>query len=279
MENWDTIKKNQLLQNQVLEKNQNRKLLFLVALPRSGNTLFASIMNQNPEIAATANSITLEIMKDIHLLKNTDVFQNYPDYRSLDNVLNNVFNNYYQHRPQRIIIDRGPVTTPDNLQLVNKHFKHDFKCIVLLRDLMDVLASYMQWYTENPDAFPNRYGRETDLDKLMMLMNKNGAIAKELDAIQNSYNYPGMCHYVKYDDMVTNSEQEFKKIYQFLEEPYFNHRFDNLNQVKVNGLSYDDKIVGSNMHKLFDGPVRKVYNPYIERIPKKIIEKYGHIKF
>jgi hypothetical protein len=22
---------------------------------------------------------------------------------------------------------------------------------------MDVLASYMQWYTENPDAFPNRY--------------------------------------------------------------------------------------------------------------------------
>ena len=38
-----------------------RKLFFLVALPRSGNTLFASIMNQNPEIAATANSITLEI--------------------------------------------------------------------------------------------------------------------------------------------------------------------------------------------------------------------------
>ena len=32
-------------------------------MPRSGNTLFASVMNQNPEIAATANSITLEIMK------------------------------------------------------------------------------------------------------------------------------------------------------------------------------------------------------------------------
>ena len=279
MENWDTIKKNQLLQNQVLEKNQNRKFLFLVALPRSGNTLFASIMNQNKEIAATANSITLEIMKDLHLLKNTDVFHNFPDHRSLDNVLDSVYDNYYKHWPQRIIIDRGPVTTPANLGLMNKHFKHDFKCIVLLRDLMDVLASYMQWYTENPDAFPNRYGHETDFDKLMMLMNKDGAIAKELDAIQNSYNYPGMCHYVKYDDMVTSSEQEFKKIYEFMGEPYFNHRFDNLNQVQVNGLSYDDKVVGSNMHKLFDGPVRKVYNPYIERIPKKIIEKYGHIKF
>ena len=49
--------------------NQNRKLFFLVALPRSGNTLFASIMNQNKEIAATANSVTLEIMKDLYLLK------------------------------------------------------------------------------------------------------------------------------------------------------------------------------------------------------------------
>jgi len=262
-----------------LEKNQNRKLLFLVALPRSGNTLFASIMNQNSEIAATANSITLEIMKNLLSLRKTDVFHNFPDHRSLNNVLDNVFNNYYQHWPQRIIIDRGPVMTESNFQLMQKHFKHGFKCIVILRDLMDVLASFMKWYTENPDAFPNRYGHITDFDKLMMLMNKDGAIAMELEAIQNSYNYPGMCHYVKYDDMVTNSEQEFRKIYQFLDEPYFNHRFIDVDQVNVNGLSYDDRVVGSNMHKLFDGPVRKVYNPYIEKIPKSIKEKYGHIKF
>jgi sulfotransferase len=259
--------------------NQNRKLFFLVAQPRSGNTLFASIMNQNKDIAATANSITLEIMKQLFLLKQTDVFQNYPDHRSLDNVLDNVFNNYYQHWPQRIIIDRGPVMTPGNFQLMQKHFKHGFKCIVLLRDLMDVLASYMKWYTENPNAFPNRYNCKNDEEKLMMIMNSKGAVAKDLEAIKNSFNYPDICHYVKYDDIVTNPEQEFRKIYQFLDEPYFNHRFTNLDQVNVNGLSYDDKIVGSNMHKLFDGSVRKVYNPYIEKIPKSIKERYGHIKF
>ena len=110
-------------------------------------------------------------------------------------------------------------------------------------------------------------------------MNKDGAVAKDLEAIKNAYNYLDMCHFVKYDDLVTNPEQEFRKIYQFLEEPYFNHRFDNLDQVSVNGLSYDDKVVGSNMHKLFDGPVRKVYNPYIEKIPQRIREKYGHIRF
>ena len=261
------------------EPNQNKKLFFLVAQPRSGNTLFASIMNQNPEIAATPNSITLEIIKNLFLLKQTDVFQNYPDHKSLDNVLDSVYDVYYKNWPQRVIIDRGPVMTKGNFLLMQKHFKRPFKCIVLLRDLMDVLASYMQWYTENPDAFPNKYNLKTDDEKLAMIMNKDGAVAKDLEAIKNSYNYKDMCHYVKYDDMVNNPEQEFRKIYKFLDEPYFNHRFNNLDPVNVNGLAYDDKIVGSNMHKLFDGPVRKVYNPYIEKIPERIRQKYGHIRF
>ena len=259
---------------------QNLKLFFLVALPRSGNTLFASIINQNPEIACTANSITLEIIKNLYLIKTIDTFQNFPDHKSLDNILDNVFNLYYKDWPQKIIIDRGPVTlsgVPGNFELMQKHFKPGFKCIILLRDLMEVFASYMQWYTENPDAFPNKYGKN-DEEKILALMNKDGAIVKEIKAIQNSYNYPDLCHYVRYDDIVTNPKEEFKKIYNFLEEPYFNHRFDNLDQVSINGLSYDDTVVGSNMHKLFDGPVRKVYNPYIEKIPKSIKDKYGHIK-
>jgi sulfotransferase len=261
------------------EQKKSKQLFFLVAMPRSGNTLFASIMNQNPEIAATANSITLESMKDLFLLKQTDVFQNFPDHKSLDNVLDVVYDIYYKDWPQRIIIDRGPVMTKGNFALMQKHFKRPFKCIILLRDLMDVLASYMKWYTENPDAFVNRYNLNTDEEKLSMIMNTKGAVAKDLEAIKNSYNYPGLCHYVKYDDLVKNPEQEFKKIYQFIGEPYFNHRFNNLDQVKVNGLSYDDKVVGNNMHKLFEGPVRKVYNPYIEKIPERIRQKYEHIKF
>ena len=248
-------------------------------MPRSGNTLFASIMNQNSEIVCTANSITLEIMKELFFLKKTDVFKNYPDHKSLDNVLDSVFDIYYKDWPQRIIIDRGPVMTTGNLELMQKHFKRPFKCIVILRNLIDVLASYMKWYTENPDAFPNKYNCKNDDEKLSMIMNKDGAVAKDLEAIKNSYNYPDLCHYVKYDDLVTEPEQEFRKIYQFLDEPYFEHRFDKLDQVKVNGLSYDDKVVGSNMHKLFDGPIRKVYNPYIEKIPERIRQKYEHIKF
>jgi len=260
-----------------LEPKKNKQLFFLVALPRSGNTLFASIMNQNPEIAATPNSITLEIMKDLFLLKDTDVFQNYPDHKSLDNVLDVVYDSYYKNWPQPIIIDRGPVMTPGNFALMQKHFKQPFKCIVLLRDLMDVLASYMKWYTENPDAFPNRYAN-TDEEKLSMIMNTKGAVAKDLEAIKNAFNYPDICHFVKYDNLVAQPEQEFRKVYQFMGLPYFNHRFEDLQQVEVNGMKYNDTIVGKNMHNI-RSVVRKVNNPYIDKIPERIRQKYGHIKF
>ena len=260
------------------EPKTSKQLFFLIAQPRSGNTLFTSIMNQNPEIACTPNSITLEIMKDLFLLKQTDVFQNYPDHKSLDNVLDVVYDTYYKDWPQPIIIDRGPVMTKGNFALMQKHFKQPFKCIVLLRDVLDVLASYMKWYTENPDAFPNKYNLKNDEEKLSMVMNKDGAVAKDLEAIKNSYNYKDICHYIKYDDMVANPEKTFIDLYQFLGIKPFKHIFQDLKQVEVNGMKYDDTIVGKNMHNI-RSVVEKVPNPYIDKIPERIRQKYGHIRF
>ena len=260
------------------EQKKNKKLFFLIALPRSGNTLFASIMNQNPEVACTGNSITLEIMKDLHHLKMTDVFLNFPDHKSLDNVMDIVYDNYYKACPQSIIIDRGPVLTPGNFYVMQKHFKRPFKCIIILRDLMDVLASYMKWYTENPDAFPNKRNLKNDEEKLSMIMNKTGAVAKDLEAIKNSFNYPNICHYIKYDDLVSQSEKEIKKIYDFIEEPYYPHYFENLKQININGMGYDDTTLGKNMHTIRTD-IKKEYNPYIEKIPERIRQKYGHIRF
>jgi len=262
----------------ILEPNQNKQLFFLMGMPRSGNTLFTSLMNQNPEVVVTANSITLEIMKDLFLLKQTDVFQNYPDHKSLDNVLDCVYDVFYKDWPQKYIIDRGPIMTTGNFALMQKHFKRPFKCIVLLRDLMDVLASYIKWYTENPDAFPNRFNLKNDDEKLSKVMNNDGAVAKELKAIQNSFNYKDQCYYLKYDDLVSDPERCIKEVYKFLNISYYPHQFQNLQQININGLGYNDGVMGKNMHTIRN-EIKKEYNPYIEKIPQRIKDKYGHIKF
>jgi len=259
----------------------DKQVFFLVAMPRSGNTLFGSLMNQNPNLAVTPNSITLEIMKDLFLLKQTDVFLNYPDEKSLDNVMDKVFELYYKDWNYKYIIDRGPVSTPGNLMLMKKHFPQPIKCVVLLRDVLDVLASYMKWYYNNPNSFVNRYGCKNDDEKLGMLMNKDGAIAKDLEAIkvlmqpENSH----MACFVKYDDLINDPESQINKIYKFLGIPYFKHNFTNLSQFNVNGKTYDDKIVGDKMHTIRTNGVVKEDNPYRSMIPQRIIDKYGHIKF
>ena len=182
-------------------------------MPRSGNTLFASIMNQNPELVVTANSVTLGIMKELFLLKQQDTFQNFPDEQSLNNVMDEVYNLYYKYWSYKTIIDRGPVCTPGNLKVMQKHFKKPIRCVVLVRDLLDVLASYIKWFETEPTSFLNRY--KTVEDKLSVTMAKEGAVARELMSIQYLLQHPEMAVFIKYADLVENPEQEIRKVYTF----------------------------------------------------------------
>ena len=260
-------------------ENKDKQIYFLCAMPRSGNTLFTSIMNQNPELVVTANSITLEIMKDLFLLKRIDTFKNFPDEQSLDNVLDEVYNLYYKYWNYKVIIDRGPVCTPGNLMLMQKHFKQPIRCIVLVRDLLDVLASFIKWFETEPTAFPNKSGCKNIEEKLSKIMNKGGGVAKELQSIQYLLQHPEMAVFIKYDDLVINPEKEIKKVYQFLDLPYYPHYFTNLKQIAVNGISYNDGVVGKNMHTIRTEKIMKVDNYYKNMIPERFIKEYGHITF
>jgi hypothetical protein len=256
---------------------ETKTINFLCAMPRSGNTLFSSLLNQNPDIVVTANSITLEIMKDLFLLKKTDTFQNFPDEQSLDNVMDEVYNLYYKNWNYQVIIDRGPVCTPGNLKIMQKHFKQPIRCVVLLRDVLDVLASYIQWFETEPTSFLNKF--KTLDEKLTFIMKQDGAVAKELMSIQYLLQHPEMAVFIKYEDLVSNPEKELRKVYTFLNLPYFSHKFKDLDQITVNGLQYNDSIFGKNMHTLRTDKIMKVENQYKKLIPQQFIKAYGHIRF
>ena len=256
---------------------KNKKIFFLAGFPRSGNTLLTSILNQNPDVCCTPNSITLEIMKELVLLKGIDVFQNFPDEQSLDNVMDEVYNLYYKYWSYKTIIDRGPVCTPGNLKIMQKHFKKPIRCVALVRDLLDVLASYIKWFETEPTSFINSI--KTLEEKLAKIMNKEGAVAKELMSIQYLLQHPEMAVFIKYDDLVVNPEKELRKVYTFLNLPYFPHKFIDLDQMTVNGLQYNDGIVGKNMHTIRTNKIMKVENEYKNKIPERFVKEYGHITF
>ena len=82
-----------------------KQMFFLHGLPRAGNTLLGSILNQNPKIAVTANSICADMLGELYSLKNTDIFKNFPDHKSFDNATKSLIQSYYKDWPQDYIIE------------------------------------------------------------------------------------------------------------------------------------------------------------------------------
>jgi len=258
-----------------------KKIFFLVGLPRAGNTLFGSLMNQNPDIAVTANSITADAMGKLFELKRLEIFQNYPDHKSLNNLAYHVFDLYYKDWNHKYIIDRAPWGMPINLKLL-KETRKNIKMIVLVRDVIEILASFIHWAQKTPDAFVNRLiDAKTVEEKCDMLMHVGGIIHKELIAIEHLLlpQNKGLYHMVEYDDFVEHPERTIEGVYDFLKIPKFKHRFSNLDQFEVNGLKYDEAIVGEGLHNIKTNAISKSKYDAYSIIPESIINKYGRFNF
>ena len=262
-----------------------KKFFYLHGLPRAGNTLLGSIINQNPKVAVTANSLIADMLGELYMLKHIDVFKNFPDHKSFNNVTKSLFDNYYKDWSQDYIIDRAPWGMPINLKFL-KEVQDEIKIIVLVRDVEEILASFIKWSQREPTSFVNQYGVKTVEEKCDMLMNKDGQIIKELVGVKHLIDHQprDIYHIVEYNDLCDNRKLTIEGIYDFLGIYRFNHRYTNLDQFQVNGVKYDDNIVGQNLHTIETNSINSNnYNEFKENVndilPKSIIEKYNNLNF
>ena len=255
-----------------------KDICILHGLPRAGNTLFSSKMNQNPDVEATANRICADMMGELFMLKHTDIFKNYPDHKSFDNVAKTVFENYYKDWKQDYIIDRAPWGYPINLKFL-KETRSNVKVILLVRDVIEVLASFIKWSQKEPTSYVNEV--KTVEEKCDMLMNKEGVIVKELIGIKHLLDHQPkeLYHLVEYNDLVEHPRKTIDSIYEFLGIPKFKHSFIDLDKFKVNGMEYDDTIVGQGLHTIKTDAIYKNTYDACSIIPKSIIDKYKQCNF
>lgn len=242
-----------------------QRIFFLVSLPRAGNTLLGSILNQNKNIGCTANSVVFEILHQIFLIKKTDLFNNFPDHSSFNNVAHNIISNYYKDWKQEVIIDRSPATTPANLDYYN-HSKYKF--IFLKRDLVKIVKSFIHLYRQNGDQRSIEEIFTTDL------INDNSYLMRCILAYTNGLKQINKNNYLvlEYEKLIANPQLEIDKIYKFLKLKTFNHRFKNLDKFSINKVFYNDEIYDSklrNLHKIRTSLVCE--NQYDIELPKHII--------
>ena len=261
-----------------------KKVSFLTGFPRSGNTLLSKILNQNKDIGTSGHSSLPDVLYNLDLIKSKNTYNNFKSDKDYNNILTNIFNNYYKDWPQKYIIDRGEWATPANYALLFKYFDQDIKIIFLLRNPIDVIKSYIQLCNNHPNFYINQQYNEldktslhrTELEEKIELITKKGDLVDWSFMAYNFIKDKKNVHFVKYEDLVKSPAKILKDIYNFLNIPKFKHNFNIKDQFSINNISYNDDIMGAPMHTLHTGKLKNFNYPNI-KLPKYIVEKYKNI--
>ena len=142
-----------------------KKYYFISGLPRSGNTLLASLLNQNPKIHTTGHAWTTDLMFSLksYLFHDTERCQNYPNHFAIQNIYKKMFDTFYYNVDKPYILERGDWMTPFNYQMIKQFCPNEVKIVILVRDILDIIKSYLKLCDQYPDFFINdNYNR---LDK------------------------------------------------------------------------------------------------------------------
>lgn len=240
-----------------------KNFYFLSGYSRSGNTLLSSVLNQNKNITVTPNSCVVEIMYDLFKMYESSWIKNLPEFSGLNNVTIKLLENYYEHIDSKFIFERGAWGTPYNLSMLQR-LNHQPKFLLLARPLVEVLASYVK--VQKPKDVENFIYNvmHPDVGKLYFDWQSTSNI------IKTNQNYL----LIKYDDLVNNTEEKMKEIYNYFNIPEFKHVFQNVEQFNYNGVQYDDSVFESpNLHKIRSDIKKEDYD--IEKyLPREIINRY-----
>lgn len=205
---------------------------FLSGLPRSGSTVLASILNQNPQVYVTPTSPMLNVAVKMQEAWRDDpaVKANYFEEQAR-NLTKAILPAFWQHRQEPIIIDKGRGWAK-NMIAVNALFGEKIKVIVMERDLPSIMASWLKIIERQSNNyvdrkiflngfFPNNETRTMQMWDEMVKDCMEGTQKIKKDV-------PDQIVIVKYDDLVENPQREISRIEDFLELPKHPYDFDRI---------------------------------------------------
>lgn len=235
---------------------------FISGLPRSGSTLLSSVLNQNPKFSASISDPLLDYIKSIISVTHNAVgMAAHMPQEKMRQLLLDIFNSYYRNN-NSICFNTNRGWTGETSLL--KDLFPNFKMIVCIRDIPWILDSFELLNSKNPYTIKPLYHHQllsNVYERSHMLMgnvqNFVGYVSSPLANVKHSMFSTEKQHilYVEYDTFVNDPESTMKQIYQFLEEPYFNHYFDNLvanydefdKHTNLIGLHHIEKKIHSNV--------------------------------
>lgn len=254
-----------------------KEFFFISGLPRSGSTLLSAILRQNPEFYADITSpLQSLVMSTINVITESES-NSVVDENRRKHILRSLFNSYYDHVEAPVVFDTNRSWTAKTSLL--KELYPYTKMICCVRDLPWILDSFERILAKNclyntvmtsDDA---GHTVTTRCDALMDVK-KEGQVVKPYYFLEEGLLMnPDMILLVEYESLCKNPERVMRNIYNFIDKPYYNHDFNN---VEYENETFDIALNMKNLHT-----VRKAVT-WQERpsiLPSSVWQKYGGKEF
>ncbi len=216
-------------------------MYFISGLPRAGSTLLANILAQNPRIYSTQTSGLIEILVSIR-----NQWDKLIEMRAMDNdlsekrklsVMRSVVNGFYADVDRPVIFDKSRGWLA-HIELLEHILQQPVKILVPVRDLRDVLASFERLWREASKTRQlgieeaNYLKFQTIEQRLTLWTNFDQPVGLAYNRIKDalSRGYRNRMHFVDYDKFTRQPETMMRLVYEFLEEEYYEHDFNNIEQ-------------------------------------------------
>jgi sulfotransferase len=259
-------------------------------LPRSGSTLISSILNQNPNIHASANSPMCGMMFNLERsILASEQYSAYPKPKVMSSTISGVLENYYLDTDKPIVIDKSREwAIQEHFGVLLRNLSYEPKVIMPVRNITDILASFIGLVNKNPgkQSFIDNeiearqefnFYRPVDDIRCDHLMRPKGIIDNAMYGLayamlEENRKY---FHLIEYEDILKNPKKAMDGIYEFLGVDKFDHDFDNI----VNNVKEDDKVYGiEGMHDVRSTiSKRKIDKEKI--LSSYVLNKYSNMEF
>ena len=250
---------------------------FISGLPRSGSTLLANILKQNPEIHGESVSSLSSIFGSINASwSNMEQNQEYNNTDAKVGVLKSILQGYYDHIDKPIVVDKDRGWIP-LLPQVEAILGRKVKIIVCVRNPAEILTSFERLRKENPLFFTRadltlREGSNI-ASRAYYYAGPEGAMGLSHRNIKDAITmgYLDRFLFIDYNRFCNSPKSQTKRIYEFLELPAFEHDFENIVQTE----NYNDLAIGlPNLHKVKPSLDRTTVN-CVEYLGLDIYEQYN----
>lgn len=251
---------------------------FISGLPRSGSTLTAALLRQNPRFHAGMSSPVAGLFESIiSQVSAGSEMASMVNEEQRQRILKGICESFYADRDEPVIFDTNRAWTA-KLPALMKLFP-EAKLVCLVRDVAWIMDSMERQFQnnafENTRIFSNSNQRATVYTRTESLAAPNSLVGFPYQALREACysNFSDRLMIVEYDMLTQRPAEVLKLIYQFLDEELYEHDFESVN---YDAPQFDSQLGLEGLHRVHQ---KVAPRPRQTILPPDLFEKFSQLAF